>query len=373
MIDLSQSQAASPLIQTVPTDPGLLWRKDASVTIEAPPDADVSPLPEALWSSRALRTGICGAVSPRVIALPGGGYRMYYSQILPRPGFPNGASDYDNSTARILSACSADGDAWTPEPGVRLSSHAGGAGEFRVVSSEVVPVGNGGRLRMYYESCAGPQSVTNSIRSAVSLDGGIVWTPEPDARLAAEGHNFSAPRIVFLGDGRCRMYCYERKRGIVSAVSDDGLSFHPEPGVRIAQDGEFDSHAAFAPEIFRIAGSGYVMYYAGYRNLNRADILRAVSADGLNWSKDSAPLLSPSPGGRDAAKCSEMCVIRLPQRGETSSRYRMFYEACDGTATNHRGVWRVVSATSCVSGEVDSCVDINTNAVNIAASQGLAR
>lgn len=346
MIDLSHSQAASPLVQTVPTDPGLLWMKDAAVAIDAPPDADVDPLPEAQWSPRATRTGICGAVSPRVVALPGGGFRMYYSQILPRPGFPAGANDYDNSTTRILSAYSADGGQWTPEPGVRLSPQAGGAGEFRVVSSEVVPVGDGRRLRMYYECCTGPQSVTNSIRSAISSDGGLVWTPEPGARLAAEGHNFSAPRIVFLSDGGCRLYCYDRGRGIVSAVSDDGLSFHPEPGVRIAQDGDFDSHAAFAPEILRIADVGYVMYYAGYRHPNRADILRAVSDDGLKWQKYSEPVLSPGPGGWDAAKCSEMCIIRKPQRGEESPRYRMFYEACDGTAKDLRGVWRIAGSTS---------------------------
>ena len=240
MIDLSQSPSASPLVHFVAADPGTAWTKDAAVAIEAPPDADVDPSPEARWSADAPRTGVCGAVGPRAIALPNGGYRMYYSQILPRPGFPAGANDYDNSTTRILSAFSADGDEWTPEPGVRPSSQAGGAGEFRVVSSEIVPVGDGRRLRMYYECCAGPQSVTNSIRSAISTDGGLEWTPEPGARWEIAGRNLSAPRIVFLSDGRCRLYCVERGRGIISAVSDDvGLVFHPEPGVRVAQDGTY--------------------------------------------------------------------------------------------------------------------------------------
>ena len=346
MIDLSQSPSASPRVHAVATDPGTAWTKDAAVAIEAPPDADVNPRPEAQWSPHALRTGVCGAVSPRVLALPGG-YRLYYSQILPRPGFPAGANDYDNATTRILSAFSADGDVWTPEPGVRLSPQAGGAGEFRVVSSEVVPIGDGGRLRMYYECCAGPQSITNSIRSAVSTDGGLDWAPEPGVRLESQGQNYSAPRIVFLRDGRCRLYCAERGRGIVSAVSDDGgLKFRPEPGVRLAPDGTYDMHSAFAPEILWVADAGYVMYYAGYRQSNRAYILRAVSDDGLTWRKDSEPVISPGSGGWDAAKCSEMCLIRLPQRNGTAPRYRMLYEACDGTATNQRGVWRIASATS---------------------------
>jgi hypothetical protein len=347
MRDASQSPSASPLVHTVATDPGLSWTKDAAVAIESPPDADSDPLPEANWPPQAQRSGICGAVSPRVLALPGGGYRMYYSQMLPRPGFPAGANDYDNSTTRILSAFSDDGDVWTPEPGVRLSPQVGGAGEFRVVSSEVVPVGDGSRLRMYYECCAGSQSITNSIRSAVSSDGGLEWTAEPGARLERDGRNYSAPRIAFLGDGRCRLYCVERGRGVISAVSDDGGSvFRPEPGVRIAQDGAYDSYAAFAPEILSVAGAGYVMYYAGYRQSNRAYILRAVSDDGVTWRKDSAPVISPGPGGWDAAKCSEMCVIRLPQRDGTAPQYRMLYEACDGTTTNERGVWRIASATS---------------------------
>lgn len=349
MIDLSSSSVASPLVHTVAMDPGTSWTKDASVTIDAPPDSDVDPLPEARWSPQALRTGICGAVSPRILVLPGGGYRMFYSQILPRPGFPAGANDYGNSTTRILSATSADGSVWTPEPGVRLSPQAGGAGDFRVVSSEVVPLHDGNRLRMYYESCAGDQSVTNSIRSALSSDRGLVWIPEPGARLEVLGRNYSAPRIIFLSDGKCRLYCLERGQGIISAVSNDGgLTFCQEPGLRIAQDGDYDSHAAFASEIIRLQDSNYVMYYAGYGKQNRAYILRAVSGDGLKWQKDPEPVISPGTAGWDAAKCSEMCLIPLPQREGTAPHYRMLYEACDGTAKDERGVWRIASATSTI-------------------------
>ena len=155
---------------------------------------------------------------------------------------------------------------------------------------------------------------------------------------------------MFLHDGRIRLYCLDRGRGIISAVSDDeGLVFRPEPGMRIAQDGAYDSHAAFASEILCVADTDYVMYYAGYSQSNRAYILRAVSNDGLTWQKDAEPVISPGPGGWDGAKCSEMSVIRLPQRGGTAPRYRMLYEACDGTTANERGVWRIASATSVAS------------------------
>ena len=350
MIDLSKCSAASPLVHTVEADPGTLWSKDTHVAIDAPPDSDINPRPETTWPREDLRTGLCGVVSPRILALPGGGFRMYYSQILPRPGFAAGANDYDNATTRILSAFSSDGKNWVPEPGVRLSPQEGGAGEFRVVSSEVVPIGDGQRLRMYFECCEGSQAVTNSIRSATSSDG-LKWTMDPGVRVASEGHNYASPRIVFLDEGQCRMYLFDRGLGIISLLSRDGLEFHQEPGLRIAQDGPRDSLCAFAPEVVRVAGAGYVMYYAGYSQVpessaSRADILRAVSADGLTWTKEVESVIAPGPGGWDAAKASEMCLIRLQGAANEVARYRMFYEACDGTAPNARGVWRIAAAYS---------------------------
>ena len=347
MMDLSQSPAASPSSQTVPTDPGTSWVKDAEIAVDAPPDSEVDPSPEAQWPAQAVRTGVCGSVCPRAVTLPGGGYRLYYTQILPRPGFPAGANDYENATTRILSAISSDGSTWTPEPGVRLSPEQGGAGEYRVVSCDVVPMAEpAGRLRMYHECCSGPQLKPSSIRSAVSDDGGLVWTPEPGVRLGAGGRVYISPRLVFLDDGRCRLYCGERGRGIVSALSEDGgFTFRLEPGLRIGEDGADDVQVAFAPEVLRIAGGGYRMYYALYSAPNRAHILSAVSDDGLNWRKEAEPAVSPG-GVWDAAKCSEMCVIRLPSREGQAPRYRMFYEACDGTARDERGVWRIAGATS---------------------------
>ena len=344
MIDLTRTAAASPLVHTAPFDPGTAWMSH-SVAIDASSDRDPDPAPDAQSSPDAPRTGICGSVAPRVVALPDSTYRMYYTQILPRAGHPAGANDYDNATSRILSATSLDGRLWSPEPGVRLSAAAGGAGEFRVVSSEVVPRADSrAGLRMYYECCQGPQSKQNSIRSAVSEDG-LRWTAEPDVRLQFSGQNLSAPRILFLDDGRCRLYCSQRGTGIISAVSDDGgLTFSSEPEIRIAPDGRFDHLTAFAPEILRLPTGGYRMYYAGYGSATRADVLTAVSKDGLTWQKASHPALSPGANSWDAAKCSEMCVVWRARQTESTNTFRMLHEACDGTAEHHRGVWRIASA-----------------------------
>ena len=351
---------------TVATDPGIAWTKDEAVAIDAPPDHDTDPSPEARWPPAALRTGVCGAVSPNVVPLPGGGYRMYYTQMTPRPGHPAGANDYDNCTARILSAVSADGSSWTPEPGVRLSPGDGGAGEFRVVSPEVVPVpGGGGRLRMYFECCPGTQKEGSTIRSAVSENGepegfalgtakpfprnaqgafGLHWQVEPGERL--DSGSFNAPRLLHLDGGACRLYCSDRGGGIVSALCDDGgLTFRMEPGKRIEQELPYEAATAFAPEVLRIEGGGYRMYYAGYSDPTRAYVLTAASEDGLVWTKEPEPVIAPG-GPLDRVKCSEMCVVQLPGATGEPPRYRMFYEACDGTAPGDRGVWRILSATS---------------------------
>ncbi len=333
------------MLHRVSCDPGMVWKKEAEWSVDAATDHSGVPDPTASWPHDAIRSGIYGAVSPRVVCLRDGSYRLYYTQILPRPGYPDGANDYDQATTRILSAHSQNGIDWVPEPGVRLSAEAGGAGEYRVVSSEVVPVAHANRhWRMYYECCRGPQSVGNTILSARSEDDGITWELEPGVRWGNDRSNFAAPRIQFLDGGRMRLYCYERGKGIVSAISDDGgLTFTQEPGLRIAQDGAWDSQAAFAPEVVQIGEGGFVMYYAGYSAANRAQILRATSVDGLIWEKESRPAISPNGSGWDAVKCSEMALI--PFSG-SPPRFRMLYEACDGTAAGERGVWRIASASA---------------------------
>ena len=167
------------------------------------------------------------------------------------------------------------------------------------------------------------------------------WEVEAGVRLAAADTAFNAPRLLYLDDGRCRLYCSARGRGILSAVSTDGdLGFDLEPGVRLGPDGPYDAYTAFAPEVLALAGGGYRMYYAGYSAPNRAYVLGATSADGLDWQKEKRPVIEPG-GDWDGAKCSEMSLLALP-----GGLFRLFYEACDGTAEGERGVWRILGATA---------------------------
>lgn len=105
MIDLAQSATALSRMHKVSCDPGTSWASE-SIAIDAPPDNDINPAPETRWPAESARTGLCGAVSPRVVAR----YRMYYECC-------DGPQSCQNS---IRSAVSADGLAWSVEPGARF-------------------------------------------------------------------------------------------------------------------------------------------------------------------------------------------------------------------------------------------------------------
>ena len=131
------------------TDPGVVWTKDAA------PAIDVNPLGPAK-----------GVLTPNVVALAGGGYRMYYT------GFAPGVTS-DDHDGHILSASSPDGSAWTHDPGVRIDLH-GPHATLRTLCPDVVPVPGGG-FRMYYEARS-PDAPT-VILSATS-ENGLDWELE---------------------------------------------------------------------------------------------------------------------------------------------------------------------------------------------------
>ena len=130
----------------------------------------------------------------------------------------------------------------------------------------------------------------STIRSAVS-ENGLDWQVEPGERLSSG--SFNAPRLLHLDGRTCRLYCSDRSGGIASALSDDGgLTFSMEPGKRIEQELPYEAAIAFAPEVLRIEGGGYRMYYAGYSDPTRAYVLTAASEDGLAWTKEPEPVIA---------------------------------------------------------------------------------
>jgi hypothetical protein len=213
-----------------------------------------------------------------------------------------------------------------------------------VVSPEVIPLDAGGkRYRMYYEGASaagssGRAAGSAGVTSALSVDGGMTFQPEPGWRLTAGGAYFFAPRVLHLPEsagGGFRMYASQGDLGIVSARSMDGLSFELEPGVCVHTGHRHAELSCFAPEVVAVGdgsfGGGppahYRMVYAGVPDKDSAFVLSAISADGREWSLDPTPVVAP--GGRfDRVKASEMCLMQLPAKlpGDEPPRYRVLYE-----------------------------------------------
>ena len=301
------------------TDPGVVWMKDAA------PAIDVNPLGPAK-----------GVLTPNVVALAGGGYRMYYT------GFAPGVTS-DDHDGHVLSASSPDGSAWTHDPGVRIDLH-GHHATLRTLCPDVVPVPGGG-FRMYYEARS-PDAPT-VILSATS-ENGLDWELEDGIRIGDGEWSYGTPRCVYFPTDRgllCRLYFHHYSfplvsglgagNHIVSAVSSDGLDFQIEPGVRVAQETERETYAVYAPDVVRLGDGTFRMYYAAWAEGIDGGVFTAVSDDGVGWTKSPEPLIDLD-GPLDCGMVSEPCVIELPD-----GRSRLFYEAKDA-----EGRSRILSATS---------------------------
>lgn len=140
-------------------------------------------------------------LTPNVVKMAGG-YRMYYHGFGPERPNPD-------SQGYILSAFSADAEHWKKEAGVRMDAGGEGAVDY-IWSPDVIPLGDG-RYRMYYEGKTEQSDGTKAaIVSAIS-DDGLSWEREPGLRLAAADVSYLAPRCLPLepgqaGSPRLRLY-----------------------------------------------------------------------------------------------------------------------------------------------------------------------
>ena len=301
------------------TDPGVRWTKDTAPAIE--------------FNSLNPANGV---LTPNVVALAGGGFRMYYT------GFAPGTTRNDH-LGHILSAYSPDGSAWRHDDGVRIDVHGHHAAQ-RTLCPDVVPI-PGGCYRMYYEARS-PDAPT-VILSATSTDG-LDWVLEDGVRIGDGEWSYGSPRCVYFPTDRglvYRLYFHhysfplasglDAQNHIVSAASRDGLNFEIEPGVRIAQETDRETYAVYAPEVVRLGDGSFRMFYAAWAEDIDGGIFTAVSNDGIEWTKSPEPLLDLDVE-LDCRMVSEPCVIELPD-----GRCRMFYEARDSARRA-----RILSATS---------------------------
>lgn len=266
---------------------GLQWQRERGVRL------DVDDLHDS-----------CQVYHPSVVAVRDGGWRLYYR-----------AGGY---ASVIGSAFSHDGQTWQVEPGVRIST----GGRFalqKVDSPEVIRLGTDD-WRLYYAGMdrrswkiyssrsadglrwedegicidtAGDELLPEvkypsiirtesgyrlffmrfaraqtSICTAVS-DDGLVWKDlVPCKGIRDEKKQVKTPCVVSIPEGKLRMYFSEYGPSaagsqIVSAISDNGIDWCRELGVRLAPGGEYDTHGAFCPELVPDS-DGWRMYYGGF-------------------------------------------------------------------------------------------------------------
>lgn len=125
------------------------------------------------------------------------------------------------------------------------------------------------------------------------------WRKEPGARLegsrALDRDKVQAPGIVRLSSGGFRLFYtalgpakpFRTCQGyILSAVSDDGLTFRKEPGIRLAPwpDVPHMSLRLIAPTVTPRAEGGWRMYFEARGPADRPTVIcSAVSSDMLRW------------------------------------------------------------------------------------------
>ena len=208
--------------------------------------------------------------APGVVALPGGGYRLFYTAVGPDKPFAD-------CQGCILSAVSDDGLTFEVEPGIRVAPDPGRPElSLRALAPSVTPIDGG--WRMYFEG-RGPADRPTVIASAVSADL-LQWQIEPGLRMAGS-ERCGAPRFLPLGGPSCgegagRLVHFRtddgppRRSAVYSAITEDGLSFTREEGVRMSsRTGDLDSSGITAAEVTapEETGAPWVMIYSAWQDV----------------------------------------------------------------------------------------------------------
>jgi len=161
-------------------------------------------------------------------------------------------------------------------------------------------------------------SNTDDIDEPTSKPLTFSWEKDAGSRVV----DGSVPFVHRLKDGKVRLY-YCNSRGILSAVSDDGLSFTKEPGVRIPPGTGFETIVC-DPTIVDLPDGKMRMYYKGANSQNPGPgnsihkIYSAVSSNGLAFQKEGLRIDSETNGDNGWASVPEAAVL-------SDGRVRLYY------------------------------------------------
>ena len=301
--------APSPSPEPAPSSPAVVTPLAPEPSAVPAPSPGTTPEPEpkskepATQFAWTVESGVRleDATVPNILLLEDGRFRLYY-------GGPGG----------ILSAISGDGLNFTKESGVRVPSGSAGSPEMIASDPTLVRLKDG-RVRMYYKGATGgggPGQAVHSVFSAVSTDG-LSFEKEGvriDSQQTPDGGWASVPEAITLPDGRVRIYYVsdgaDVGHGVVSAISEDGLSFTREGQVL---PGFVD------PAVIRLASGEYLMLAVAFPFSAKGRLTDAApciysftSPDGINF--ENRELALAGDGNIDPA------IVEV-----TAGTYRVYY------------------------------------------------
>ncbi len=137
----------------------------------------------------------------------------------------------------------------------------------------------------------------------------------------------SVPFIHTLKDGKVRLY-YCSNGAILSAISNEGLAFTKEQGIRISPGTGFETNVC-DPTIVNLPGGKMRMYYKGADSQNAGPgqsihkIYSAISSDGLTFQKEGLRIDSETNGDNGWASVPD--AIILPD-----GKVRIYYVTASG-------------------------------------------
>ncbi len=178
------------------------------------------------------------------------------------------------------------------------------------------------------------------IKSEPVIEEPIIAEPEPASAPAAEPLSFfwekdsgqritdgSVPFIHNLGNGKARLY-YCNNKGVLSAISNDGMTFTKEPGARISPGTGFETIVC-DPTIVNLLDGKIRMYYKGANSQKPGPgqsihkIYSAISSDGLAFQKEGLRIDSETNGDNGWASVPDAIVL-------PDGRVRIYYVTASG-------------------------------------------
>lgn len=289
-------------------DPGENWVKENIISIKSDTPLDC-----------------VSVICPAVIKLPNDRYRMYYTA-------RRNIAELAQYGGYILSAVSDDGLHWQKELHICIKPEGD---ETAIYSPDVIPLQSGGWLMLFEVRIKNRPSL---IKAAISEDG-LHWSRSKDIKFASHDKSLGSPKLIPIKNSshyeenyHLYMHSYSfpfhsgitAENHIICVELDANLSVKQvfPPAIKQEQV-KRESYAVYAPEVIRIANSGYRMYYSAWSENIRGGIFTATSVDGINWNKSPSPIIDLG-DSLDSVMVSEPCIVQI-----SDNQLRIYYEAED--------------------------------------------